>query len=82
MTEEKKEKKEVEAERYVTLSDGQKVRCVAVSPLLIQEVTMRHPDPDPPVKTTTTAAGTQETWIDEDDKGYLRELEKLSLIHI
>lgn len=70
---------EFESERMVVLSDGMEVRCVSVSPLLIQEVTMRHAGPDAPTKTITTGAGLDETYIDYDDAGYLRATEKAEL---
>ena len=70
---------EFESERTVVLSDGTEVQCVSVSPLLIQEVTMRHAGPDAPTKTVTTGAGLDETYIDYEDAGYLRAAEKAEL---
>ncbi len=69
----------MESERIVVLSDGTEVKCVSVSPLLIQEVTMRHSGPDAPTKTIQTAGGLEETYIDYKDEGYLRDTEKAEL---
>jgi len=72
-----KRQEDVKTEEIVTLSDGTKVRCVAVSPLLIQAVMDKYKEPEPPVKTVKTKPGLEETYIDYNDAGYLREREKV-----
>jgi len=58
--------------RMVTLTDGTEVKCVPVSPLIIQAVVKRHAAPNAPVKSIIPAGGVEETYIDNKDEGYLR----------
>lgn len=62
--------------RTVTLTDGTEVKCVPVSPLLIQAIVERHAMPEAPVKSIMPAGGVEETYVDETDKGYLREMQE------
>lgn len=62
--------------REVTLTDGTVVKCMPVSPLLIQQVLGRHTPPEAPVKSVTTGAGLEETYVDYTDEEYLRGVQK------
>jgi len=58
--------------RMVELTDGTAVKCVPVSPLLIQAIVERHALPEAPVKSIMPKGGVEETYVDDTDKGYLR----------
>jgi len=59
--------------RMVALSSGREVKCVPVSPLLLQQVIKRY-EVKPPIKTITPMGGVPETYADTEDKEYLRQL--------